>query len=125
VTRFRETRGRFPNEWREVHEAGLLKELPVEPYGGRYFIDPADGRVRATTTIDREMKRQSQVVANALEAAHEKMGAYPGTLELLVRMGLLDQVPWRPLGVALTYDPASGSVAWNPPWPPSQDEQPE
>jgi tetratricopeptide (TPR) repeat protein len=125
VAHFKEKRGRFPDEWREIAEAGLLKEPPVEPFGGKYFIDPSDGKVRATTTIDREMKRQREVVRNALAAAHAKMGAYPGTLELLVRMGLLDQAPWRPLGVALTYDPASGSVEWNPPWPPSNDERTE
>jgi tetratricopeptide (TPR) repeat protein len=122
VAKYKAKTGRWPKEWKDVHEAGLLDVMPVEPYGGRYFIDPETGSVHATTSIDREMKRQRSIVASALEVAHEKMGDYPGTLELLVRMGLLDQAPWRPLGVALTYDPASGAVAWDPPWPMSKDE---
>ncbi len=122
VAEFRVKRGHFPKEWREVVEAGLLDAPPIEPYGGRFFIDPENGRVRATTSIDRQMKQQAAIVALGVEAARERTGAYPGTLEVLARMGILREPPPRPLGVALTYDPASGTVAWDPPWPPSQDE---
>jgi hypothetical protein len=124
VAQFQKARGRYPKEWKEVHEAGFLKAPPVEPYGGKYFVDASTGKVHATTSIDREMDRQRSIVAGAVERAKAKSGEYPSSIEELLKIGLIDQLPWRPLGIALTYDPARGSVTWNPPWPPSQDRDP-
>ncbi len=121
VAEFRAKTLRFPKDWTELQAAGFLDRAPVEPFGGRYFIEPADGKVRSTTSIDRDMRRQRDIFAGAVKAAFERNGAYPGTLEDLMKMGLLAFVPSRPLGVALTYDPATGRVAWDPPWPATED----
>lgn len=40
VARFREARGRAPARLDELVTAGLVAELPVEPFGGRYYLDP-------------------------------------------------------------------------------------
>lgn len=121
VATFRAKRGRTPNDWSELQAAGLLDVVPSEPYGGRYFLDPADGSVRATTTIDRDMSRQRDVVTSVAEAVKERDGAFPGSIEEMVKSGELKEAPSRPLGLALTYDPATGRVSWNPPWPPTEE----
>lgn len=118
VVHFRERHGRLPHSWNEPLQDGLLASLPQEPFGGAYLYDPQANKVRSTTTIDREMTRQAGVVTNLLPVAREKLGgSYPGTIEEMVKMDLLDEVPSRPLGIALTYDPATGTVSWDPPWP--------
>lgn len=47
VDRFHDSRGRWPAGFRETVDLGFLVEEPA-PWGIRYLIDPADGRVRAT-----------------------------------------------------------------------------
>ena len=37
--------------------------------------------------------------------------------DLTTDEGLAEFPPWEPCGVALDWDPESGSLAWNPPWP--------
>jgi tetratricopeptide (TPR) repeat protein len=118
MSKFREKHGRVPRSWTEVLQEGMISSIPEEPFGGAYLYDPQANCVRSTTTIDREMNRQRSVVANLLPVAREKLGgSYPGTIEEMVSMDLLDAAPSRPLGIALTYDPATGTVSWNPPWP--------
>jgi tetratricopeptide (TPR) repeat protein len=118
IVAFRAKHGRLPHSWSEPLQEGLIASLPQEPFGGAYLYDPQANKVRSTTTIDREMRRQAAVVTNLLPVARQKLGgSYPGTIEEMVRMDILDAVPSRPLGIALTYDPATGSVSWDPPWP--------
>jgi tetratricopeptide (TPR) repeat protein len=47
VAAFRAARGRGPSHLGELLEAGLLKAIPKEPFGGRYEIR-ADGKVHST-----------------------------------------------------------------------------
>ncbi len=49
VVRFRESRRRVPETVSELVKAGLLPAAPVEPFGGRYVIDPASGEVTSTS----------------------------------------------------------------------------
>ena len=48
VSRFREARGRAPSPLEELVWAGLLPAIPGEPSGGRYHLDPTDGRVHSS-----------------------------------------------------------------------------
>lgn len=49
VVRFRETRRRVPETVGALLRAGLLEAAPVEPFGGRYVIDPGTGEVTSTS----------------------------------------------------------------------------
>jgi hypothetical protein len=49
VAAHRERTGRPPADLRELVEAGLLRGIPPDPYGGVYEIDAASGRVRSST----------------------------------------------------------------------------
>lgn len=48
VQRFHERYHRFPGELTELVTAGLLTELPSEPFGGRYYLDPAEKTAKST-----------------------------------------------------------------------------
>ena len=46
--RFHELRGAMPSSLEQLIASGLLSPLPVDPYGGRFFLEP-DGKVTATS----------------------------------------------------------------------------
>jgi hypothetical protein len=46
--RFRESRGFIPKSIEQLTAAGLLSPIPVDPYGGRFYIEP-DGKVATTS----------------------------------------------------------------------------
>lgn len=50
VEEFNKTRGHYPASLSILVESGLLASLPVDPYGGTFFIDK-DDRVRSTSKL--------------------------------------------------------------------------
>ncbi|CAH2031292.1 tetratricopeptide repeat protein [Trichlorobacter ammonificans] len=46
--RFREEQGRLPSDIGQLVRGGLLSPPPVDPYGGRFYLEP-DGRVASTS----------------------------------------------------------------------------
>lgn len=50
VTIFRERLSRAPKSIAELQEAGILRSIPRDPYGGTFFIDET-GRVRTTSDL--------------------------------------------------------------------------
>ncbi|HVO24985.1 MAG TPA: hypothetical protein VMW56_15290 [Candidatus Margulisiibacteriota bacterium] len=49
VRTFRDRTGRTPANLGELVSAGVLAAIPEEPFGGRYVLDPASGRVVGTS----------------------------------------------------------------------------
>ncbi len=49
VERYRQTFGSYPPHLKDLTRKGLLERLPKEPFGGYYFIDPHDHRVKSST----------------------------------------------------------------------------
>ncbi len=49
--RFQENEGRLPSGLLELVRAGYIQKVPVEPYGGRFFLDR--GKVRSSTPPSR------------------------------------------------------------------------
>lgn len=50
ATIFQERFGRKPAELSELKSAGILKSLPIDPYGGAFYLDD-QGRVRSTSNL--------------------------------------------------------------------------
>lgn len=53
VLKFQERSHRPPDDLRELVTAGLLRGLPEEPSGGRYYYDPTDGQVKSSAYKER------------------------------------------------------------------------
>jgi tetratricopeptide (TPR) repeat protein len=114
---FRAERGRPPADWTELVRAGFLDEVPPEPWGGAYLYDESTEHVWSTTHVDRRMAAQRDVFADACRDLRAARGHWPTRLEKVLEQSSLDVQPWRPFGLWLDYDPATGVVSWNPPWP--------
>jgi hypothetical protein len=52
VSAFKERSGRMPTDLNEVRQAGLVDEIPVDPYGGTFYLD-REGRIRTTSKLAR------------------------------------------------------------------------
>lgn len=52
IRRYHEERGRAPDKLDELVTAGLIEQLPQEPFDGEYYLGP-DGNVRTTSPVDR------------------------------------------------------------------------
>lgn len=50
VAAFKERFHRLPQDLREVERAGLIEQMPADPYGGIFFLD-GEGRVRSTSKL--------------------------------------------------------------------------
>lgn len=48
VDRFEKERGRMPESLRELVASDLIEKIPVDPYGGRFYLDRS-GKVRSTS----------------------------------------------------------------------------
>jgi tetratricopeptide (TPR) repeat protein len=117
VAKFREERGRVPADWNELIAAGYLAKMPADPFGGGYFLDAASGRVWSTTHVDRRMAQERDIFAGLLRELQQVDGKWPAGFDAVVDRGLARFPPWEPFGLSLQYDPSTGAVAWNPPWP--------
>lgn len=49
--RFHQTQGRDPHDLQELVRAGMLKALPVEPFGGQYFI-AENGVIQTSSPVE-------------------------------------------------------------------------
>lgn len=117
VRRFREERGRLPTDWSELLQGRILDAIPEEPFGGVYHLDTETAEVWSTTVVDRRMAQTRNAFARSVRIAHRTDGEYPPTLESVVERGLQKFPPWRVFGLTIDYDPGTGVVSWNPPWP--------
>jgi tetratricopeptide (TPR) repeat protein len=53
ISRFQANQSRRPEGLENLVRPGLLRELPREPFGGRYLYDPATGTVRSSEVAER------------------------------------------------------------------------
>jgi hypothetical protein len=49
VSRYRQQLGRIPQSPSQLVEKGFLLEVPQDPFGGVYVIDPQTGKVSSST----------------------------------------------------------------------------
>lgn len=49
VSRYRLSFGTYPKDLKELVDKGFVETLPKEPFGGYYFLDPDDHRVKSST----------------------------------------------------------------------------
>ena len=53
IRRYQASHSRRPERLEHLVEPGLLRELPKEPFGGRYLYEPATGVVRSSEVTER------------------------------------------------------------------------
>ena len=53
ISRYQSNHSRRPERLESLVEPGLLRELPMEPFGGRYLYEPVTGIVRSSEVTER------------------------------------------------------------------------
>lgn len=122
VRGFLDVNGRVPANWEELITAGHLDGLPGDPWGGAFFWVPENGEVLSSTTIDRRMAAIRDLYRGAIVTFERGHGRRPESLEQIEEQALVQVPLWRPFGLGLEYDRATGRVAWNPPWAATEPE---
>ncbi len=94
----------------DLVERGFLRQIPEDPAGGQFFIDPDDNLVKNTTLLDARNEPIIKYLEIGLERFHAKENRYPETLDELVSSGTSPYIPIHPYGRQYQYDPATGAV---------------
>lgn len=102
--------GRPVTSMEEMVSAGLLAQIPVDPLGGKFFVDQR-GKVQNTTVLDARVQRTLNSIRAAIKGFQGKYGRAPLTLEELVDKGVMDAVPAHPYAECeWRYDPSDGTI---------------
>jgi len=56
VKKYIETTGKEPEDLEDLVRTGIIKKVPEEPYGGRYYYDRKEGRVKTTSELGKRRK---------------------------------------------------------------------
>ena len=59
VERYRQRHGTVPKTLNSLVESGLLREVPIDPYGGEFYLDK-DGTVNTTSKLAFSAKRKKK-----------------------------------------------------------------
>jgi hypothetical protein len=94
----------------DLVRAGLLDEVPNDPFGRGYFIDPASGRALSVFKIVESVSTTLATVQKTILAYRKKTGAFPAALDVLIAEAFMTTIV-LPDGVSLAYEPSSGKVA--------------
>jgi len=110
VAAYTERQGTPPKDLRSLLGAGLIAGIPVDPLGGRFFID-ADGTPKNTTVLDDRATRALNAIRTGLRAFEKKHGRWPDSLDELETGQIMAAVPAHPYAARTwRYDAATGEV---------------
>ncbi len=107
---FQQKAGRAPESVEELARAGLIRAVPVDPLGGRFFVGP-DGRVYSSSVLDATREDLLRPMREAVARYHEQEGRYPPDLDALHQEGYLAKRLENPCpGKDWNYNPETGEV---------------
>ena len=115
VKRYALSFGRSPQDLAELVRAGLVSEIPHDPFGGSYFLDPSTGSVLSTTSVMREGAAKKTYLERRIRQFADCNGRLPQSLDELKTQGFVVEIP-RVAGARVGYDPATGRVTYESPW---------
>ncbi len=93
----------------ELKKIDLIKEIPVEPFNGRYLISDSDV-VTSTTLLFDELELKVRFLNQRINAYKIAKGRAPDDLTDLVKDGFLKAIPPNPFGDEYVYDKIKGEV---------------
>jgi tetratricopeptide (TPR) repeat protein len=103
--------GAVPARLADLVGAGLVRALPEDPFGGRYFLDARAGQVLSTTRVEDEAGKVTNMLQRKVEYYRQRRGAYPETLEALAEEDLITGVPVVD-GAVIVYERDGGVVRY-------------
>jgi tetratricopeptide (TPR) repeat protein len=108
---YEKRRGAPPADLHDLVKAGLIRILPDDPFGGRYFLDRETRRVVSTTKVESEAGRLTGLLQKKIDYYFDKKGVYPESLHALQEENLITGAPVVE-GAVIVYEPATGRVRY-------------
>lgn len=108
---FEKTQGRKAAALEEIVAAGYLPQLPPDPLGGRYFLDP-DGKAQNTTLLDGLVERRLDILRGHVERFRRQCERLPASLDEMVNLKVISSIPPHPYrDRTWSYNPRTGDVS--------------
>lgn len=107
---YRQAEGRTAGSVNDLVRAGLLDEIPTDPFGRGYLIDPISGRVVSIFKVVENVSTTLATVQKTVLTYRQKTGAFPAALDTLIAEAYMTAIV-LPEGVSLEYSPSNGKVA--------------
>ncbi len=111
ITLFAERTGQKPRSLDSLIEQGLITAVPEDPLGGEFFIGE-DGKAYNTTLLeDVIIRAREDKILSALMSYRQRHDTWPASLDRLLEVGLLDEIPPHPWpGREWQYNPETGRI---------------
>jgi len=108
---FAQRTGRPATSFEELIQEGLLSGVPQYPIEGGYFFIGGDGKAYNSTLLEDEVIRARNVLQTNVGFYQERYGVFPESLDKLIEVGLLQELPAHPWpGRTWKYDAQTGKV---------------
>ncbi len=88
----------------------VIKQLPQDPLGGRFYIN-CRGKVANTTVLDEQTVRAKGNIEKGIKSFYKRFSRWPQTLQEIVDNKIMVAVPEHPYAEKTwQYDPATGEL---------------
>lgn len=105
--------GRFPSNLGELKSAGMIKEIPKEPFGGEFVIVKKLKEVKSSTFINQKLRVNPAYLTSKAYRFKSLFGKFPkdlGELRKYIEERTTGDFPPHPLGEQYIYNPETGIV---------------
>lgn len=115
ASRFFRDKGRYPSSLGELVVCGYIRSVPKDPFGGEYFFDRHLKKVLSKSRVAKQTAHAIEFLQHRIKTYRARYGSYPDSLGVLVREGLIAEVPVVE-GATLEYDPSTGMITGGFSW---------
>ncbi|HIE05348.1 MAG TPA: hypothetical protein EYP58_00960 [bacterium (Candidatus Stahlbacteria)] len=109
ITKFQIREKRRPEDLGELVEKGYIREIPDEPFGGRYLLGEG-GVATSTTLLLDELEFIVRFLNHRISAYRTAKAKFPEKLEDLIKEKFIPKIPRHPFGKQYFYDANQGKV---------------
>jgi tetratricopeptide (TPR) repeat protein len=102
-----------PKSLEALKDAGIIKQVPKEPFGGEFIIVDKLKAVKSSTLVNEQLRENSGFLTAKAKRFRMSYGRYPKNLAELrefIEKETTDKFPTNPLGEEYIYNPEMGTV---------------
>jgi len=106
----------IPTSLNALRDAGIVKQIPREPLGGKFIIVSKIKAVKSSTLVDQQIRQNLGFLATRIQMFKKLYGRHPKDLNELrefIKEDTTKEFPPNPLGEEYVYNPETGVVGSN------------
>ena len=103
----------IPTSLSALKDAGIIKRIPKEPYGGEFIIVSKLNAVKSSTLVNQQLRYNLIFLTAKARRFRSFYGRYPkdlAELKGLIANETTAEFPPNPLGEEYVYNPENGKV---------------